>query len=155
MKILFVCLGNICRSPLAEGILKKKLADRKIEAEVGSAGFESFHINEHPDKRAIKVAKKNGIDITESSCRLFTSSYFDLYDRIFVMGSANFRDIKYFARNEEDMKKVKFLMSVVHGKNEDVPDPYYGDEDGFDKTFEMLNTACEKIAEKIEKSETI
>jgi protein-tyrosine phosphatase len=155
MKILFVCLGNICRSPLAEGILKKKLEDKNIEAVIESAGFESFNINEPPDKRAIKVAKKNGIDISQSKSRLFTSDDFENFDRIYIMESANSRDIKYFARNDEDLKKVKYLMSVVHGKNEAVPDPYLGDEKGFEKTFEMLDQACTKIVEKIENNEEI
>ncbi len=152
MKILFVCIGNICRSPLAEGILKDKLEKRNINAEVQSAGFESYHINEHPDKRAIKVAQKNNIDISRYTCRLFTTEDFDKYDKIYVMDASNFRDVSYFARNEEDMKKVQFLMSVVHGKNEPVPDPYFRDERGFDRTFEMINRATEKIAEKLEKT---
>ncbi|MCF8229971.1 MAG: low molecular weight phosphotyrosine protein phosphatase [Bacteroidales bacterium] len=155
MRILFVCLGNICRSPMAEGILKKKLAERNVDAVVESAGFESFHINEPPDKRAVKIAKKNGIDITESRSRLFTSDDFDKFDRIFIMESSNNRDIKYFTRNEDDLKKVKYLMSVVHGKNEAVPDPYFGDEKGFEKTFQTLDKACTTIADKLKNKEEI
>jgi protein-tyrosine phosphatase len=155
MRILFVCLGNVCRSPLAEGILKDKLEKNNISAKVESAGFESYHINEHPDKRAIKVAKKNGIDITDYSCRLFTTEDFDRFDRIYVMEAANFRDVKYFARNDDDLNKVRFLMSVISGKNEPIPDPYFGDEEGFDKTFEMLDKACEKIVEKLKNKEKL
>jgi len=149
MKILFVCLGNICRSPLAEGILKHKLEEKNLEAVVESAGFESFHINEHPDKRAIKIAKRHGIDISDYSCRLFTTEDFDKYDRIYVMEAANFRDAKYFARDDNDLEKIEFLMSVLHGRNEPVPDPYFGDEDGFEKTFQQIDKACEKITEKL------
>lgn len=155
MNILFVCLGNICRSPLAEGILKDKLSKNKINANIESAGFESFHINEHPDKRAIKVAEKHGIDISSYSCRLFTSSDFEKFDRIYVMEAANFRDAKYFARDDKDMGKIKFLMSVIHGKNVAVPDPYFGDEEGFDSTFEMIDKACEIIAKKLKNNEPI
>lgn len=155
MNILFVCLGNVCRSPLAEGILKEKLKKNNLTANVESAGFESYHINEHPDKRAIKVAKKNGIDITDYSCRLFTTDDYDKFDRIFVMEAANYRDVKYFARNEKDLEKVKFLMSVISGKNEPIPDPYFGDEEGFDKTFEMLDKACNKIVQKLKASEEL
>ncbi len=155
MNILFVCLGNICRSPLAEGILKDKLKKRNIDANIESAGFESFHINEHPDKRAIKVAEKHNIDISNYSCRLFTTNDFDRFDRIFVMEAANFRDAKYFARDDNDLEKIKFLMSVIHGKNEAIPDPYFGDVEGFDRTFEMIDKACEIIANKLVKNEPI
>lgn len=149
MKILFVCLGNICRSPLAEGILKDKLAKKDIEALVESAGFESYHINEHPDKRAVKIARKHGIDISDYSCRLFTTEDFEKFDKIYVMESANYRDVKYFARDDKDMEKVQFLMSVLSGKNDPVPDPYFGDEEGFEKTFQQINKACEKIVENL------
>ncbi len=155
MKILFVCLGNICRSPLAEGILKDKLKKNNLEAVVESAGFESYHINEHPDKRAIKIAKRHGIDISDYTCRLFTSEDFDKYNKIYVMESANYRDVRYFARTDDDLDKVQYLMSMVHGKNEGVPDPYFGDEDGFERTFQMIEKACTKIVEKIKNSEKL
>jgi len=155
MNILFVCLGNICRSPLAEGILKDKLKKNNLEALVESAGFESYHINDHPDIRAINIAKKHGIDISSYSCRLFTTDDFDRFDKIYVMEASNYRDVKYFARNQEDIDKVQFLMSVIHGKNEPVPDPYFGDEQGFDKTYDMLNKACDQIIEKLKKSEKL
>lgn len=150
MKILFVCLGNICRSPLAEGILRAKLEEKGIEVEIESAGFESYHINESPDKRAIKICNKYGIDISENKCRLFTSDDFDKFDRIYVMDSANYRDVQYFSRHEEDMQKVFYLLSVIDGKNQAVPDPYYGGEAGFEKVYKLINKACEKISETIE-----
>lgn len=149
MKILFVCLGNICRSPLAEGILRAKISDKDLDIEIESAGFESYHINEPPDKRAIKICSKYGIDITEKKCRLFTSEDFDKFDRIYVMDSANYRDVQYFSRNEEDMEKVKYLLSVIDGKDQSVPDPYYGGDVGFEKVFSLVNEACEKIADFI------
>jgi protein-tyrosine phosphatase len=155
MKILFVCLGNICRSPLAEGILKHRLRENNLEAVVESAGFESYHINEHPDQRAIKTARKYGIDISDYTCRLFTTDDFDKYDVIYVMESANYRDVTYFARNDEDLRKIQFLMSVVDGKNDAVPDPYFGDEGGFDDTFQLIDKACSRIIDKIKNAESL
>lgn len=149
MKILFVCLGNICRSPLAEGILQAKITEKSLDLEIESAGFESYHINEPPDQRAIKICSKYGIDITEKKCRLFVSDDFDKFDRIYVMDSANYRDVQYFSRNEEDMEKVKYLLSIINGKNQSVPDPYYGGDAGFEKVYALINGACDKIAEEI------
>lgn len=153
MKILFVCMGNICRSPLAEGILKHKLKEKKLKAKVESAGLESFYINESPDERAVMIAKKHGIDISGFRCRLFKEKDFDKFDTIYVMEMSNHRDLSFFARNEKDMEKVKFLMSEVYGKNKKVPDPYMGDMDGFEKTFSALEKACDKIIETIEKTQ--
>jgi len=152
MKILFVCLGNICRSPLAEGILQAKIADKGLDLEIESAGFESYHINEPPDERAVKICNKYGIDITEKKSRLFTSEDFDKFDRIYVMDSANYRDVQYFSRNEEDMEKVKYLLSVMGNKNQSVPDPYYGGDAGFEKVFSLVNEACDKITELAEQN---
>lgn len=150
MKILFVCLGNICRSPLAEGMLKLKLKERGIQSEVESAGFESYHINEPPDPRAVKIAEKHGMDITENRCRLFVADDFDNFDVIYVMDASNYRDVQYFSRQDEDMDKVKYLLSVIDGKNISVPDPYYGGESGFENIFNLLKEACDKIAEMLE-----
>ncbi len=150
MKILFVCLGNICRSPLAEGILKSKLKKRGIQSKVESAGFESYHINEPPDPRALKIAEKHGIDITENKCRLFVADDFDNFDVIYVMDTSNYRDVQYFSRNDDDMDKVKYLLSVISGKNKSVPDPYYGGESGFENIFNLLEEACDKIAETLD-----
>ena len=150
MKILFVCLGNICRSPIAEGILISKLKKKGIQAEVESAGFESYHINEPPDPRALKIAEKHGIDITKHKCRLFVADDFDKFDTIYVMDTSNYRDVQYFSRTDEDMDKVKYLLSVFDGKKKSVPDPYYGGESGFDNTFKLIEDSCEKIAEMLD-----
>ncbi|MBC35296.1 MAG: protein-tyrosine-phosphatase [Bacteroidetes bacterium] len=153
MKILFVCLGNICRSPLAEGILLAKAAEKGLDIEVESAGFESYHINEPPDERAVKICDRYGIDIKENKCRLFTVEDFDKFDRIYVMDSGNYRDVQYFSRHEEDMQKVSYLLSVIDGKNQAVPDPYYGGEEGFENVYQLINNACGKIVEKIEQKQ--
>jgi len=150
MNILFVCLGNICRSPLAEGILKSKLEGKKNPFKVESAGFESYHINEPPDPRALKIAKEHGINITENKCRLFIAEDFDNFDVIYVMDASNYRDVQYFSRTEKDMEKVKYLLSEIDGREKSVPDPYYGAESGFENTYNLIDEACMKIAEKLD-----
>jgi len=151
MNILFVCLGNICRSPLAEGILKSKLEGKNIQCNVESAGFESYHINDPPDPRALKIAQEHGINISENRCRLFTSEDFDNFDVIYVMDSSNYRDVQYFSRTEKDMDKVKYLLSVIDGLDKAVPDPYYGTESGFENIYNLLDESCSKIAEMLDK----
>ncbi len=150
MNILFVCLGNICRSPLAEGILKSKLEGKKFPFIIESAGFESYHINESPDQRAIKIAKEHGIDISENKCRLFTTEDFDNFDVIYVMDASNYRDVQYFARTEKDMNKVKYILSEIDGRERSVPDPYYGIDSGFESTYNLINEACKRIAEMLD-----
>ncbi len=152
MKILMVCLGNICRSPLAEGIMRKKMEDNHIAGEVDSCGFEPFHAGDTPDKRSIEVARQHGIDISEHRGKLFSKSYFDSFDRIYVMDSANYRDVASAARNDTDMKKVDFIMNMAFpGSNQPVPDPYYGGQSGFSKTWELLDVATDRIIESIRK----
>jgi protein-tyrosine phosphatase len=152
MKILMVCLGNICRSPLAEGILQKKLIDRNIAGEVDSCGFESFHLGDVPDRRSMQVALQHGIDISGHRGKMFRPSFFDDFDAIYVMDINNYRDIASVARNSHDMDKVDYIMNLVYpGSNMPVPDPYYGGKDGFAKTYELLDIATDKIIESLRK----
>lgn len=152
MKILMVCLGNICRSPLAEGIMRKKLSDNNIEGEADSCGFESFHIGDKPDSRAIKVALQHGIDISGHRGKQFKKSDFDYFDRIYVMDSTNYRDVSGMVRNDNDLNKIDFIMNMAYpGSNMPVPDPYYGGQDGFAKTYELLDIATDKIIESLGK----
>jgi protein-tyrosine phosphatase len=147
MNILMVCLGNICRSPLAEGIMKKKLKDHGVEAFVDSAGTAAYHAGEQPDLRSIAVAIKNGIDISNQRARKFRVEDFDKFDRIYAMDESNFYDLKRIARNQSDVQKLELILNIVHPEeNFSVPDPYYGGNDGFDKVFSMLETACDNIA---------
>lgn len=147
MKVLFLCHANMCRSPLAEGLLKHILKHKNIEAEVDSAGFEAYHINDSPDDRAIQKAKEQGIDISGKKVRLFTKDDFDRFDKIYVMDTLAYRNALYYARNEQDKQKVDYLMNVVYpGKNESVPDPFYRNLSSTDETFEILHEACKKIA---------
>jgi len=147
MNILFVCTGNICRSPLAEGILRQKLTEMGLDNKVDSCGFESFHIGDHPDARAQKIASLKGIDISEHRARLFRREDFERYDRIYVMDSSHYHRVMQLAGNEKERQKVDFLMNVLYpGKNIPVPDPWYDDLKAFDRVFTLMEPACEKIA---------
>jgi len=149
-KILMVCLGNICRSPLAAGVLRKKLKERNVEAVVDSAGFEPYHIGEGPDERTFEIAKKYNVDISSHSMRLFKVEDFDKYDLIYVMDQRNLRDVHFLARNEDDQKKVDYLMNALEpGQNKIVPDPYYGDIADFEHAYELMEKACDKIADSL------
>ncbi len=138
-KILMVCLGNICRSPLAEGILKSKVDSSKVF--VDSAGTSAFHQGALPDSRSIAIANTYGIDITDQRSRPFTVEDFDYFDIIYTMDKSNFNNVINLARNEEDIAKVKMIL----GKGKEVPDPYYGGEHGFKNVFLMLDEVCEQI----------
>ncbi|OGS70233.1 MAG: protein-tyrosine-phosphatase [Flavobacteria bacterium RIFCSPLOWO2_12_FULL_35_11] len=147
-KILMVCLGNICRSPLAEGILKSKLFRANVV--IDSAGTGAYHIDQKPDSRSIAIAKINGVDITDQRARKFLAEDFDAFDLIYVMDNANYRDVIEMARNEDDIVKVKMILNEVFpNENLDVPDPYLGGDFGFKNVYKMLDEACEIIAKKI------
>ncbi len=142
-----VCLGNICRSPLAEGILKSKLPNDYFT--VDSAGTSNYHIGEEPDKRSIAVAKKYNIDITNQKGRQFAVSDFDTFDYIYAMDTSNYENIIELARNSEDISKVKLILNELSNNSFDVPDPYYGENLGFENVFQLLNQACERIANRL------
>lgn len=147
-KILMVCLGNICRSPLAEGILKSKLTEDRFH--VDSAGTSNYHIGSLPDRRSIEVAEQHSIDITAQRGRQFTVSDFNTFDHIYVMDSSNYHDIKSLSRNANDEAKIKrILQEVPDNIMFDVPDPYYGGDQGFENVFQMLDIACSEIAKKL------
>ena len=148
VKILMVCLGNICRSPLAEGLLASKLP--KDQFLVDSAGTGHWHVGKKPDTRSIAVAEKYGIHIANQSCRQFTVSDFDTFDYIYVMDSSNYSDIISLALNETHKSKVSLILNELFpGENVDVPDPYFGLLNGFETVFEMLNETCDSIAKKL------
>ena len=148
-KILMVCLGNICRSPLAEGIMRSKLSEDFI---VDSAGTGGWHAGELPDKRSISTAKNRGLDITNQRARQFKKSDFDTFDYIFVMDNSNYRDVLALAPNDVAKSKVKLILNELFpGENVDVPDPYYGGQDGFENAFDMLEQACEETVRKLKR----
>lgn len=143
-----VCLGNICRSPLAHGILDSKLDAENFE--VDSAGTSNYHINSLPDKRSIAVAKKNGLDITNQRGRQFKIEDFEIFDFIYVMDKSNFENLIKRARNVDDIAKVKLILNESHPyKNLEVPDPYYGGDSGFDDVYNMLDEACNVIEKSL------
>jgi protein-tyrosine phosphatase len=148
MKLLFVCLGNICRSPLAEGIMKHKIAELGLDWEVDSAGTGGWHAGDLPDSRSIQVAKKHGIDLTYQRARKLRSIDYESFDRIYVMDSMNYQDVKRLA-NEDEYHKIELIMNEVEPhRNINVPDPYYGEGDGFENVFQMLDSACDAIIKK-------
>jgi protein-tyrosine phosphatase len=148
VKILMVCLGNICRSPLAEGILASKLPREKFL--VDSAGTGSWHIGRAPDNRSIVTAQKNGLNISDQKGKHFQKSDFDSFDYIFVMDYSNYKDVISLAENETQKEKVQLILDAIFpNENVDVPDPYYGMANGFDMVYEMLDEACEIIAQRL------
>jgi len=149
MRILMVCLGNICRSPMAEGVLRKKLIDNRIDwVQVDSCGFVGS--GEPPHPMAVQTAKKHGIFIENQRQRRFFARDFELFDKIYVMDSGNYQDVKDVARNEDDMQKVDYLLNEVFpGSNKRVPDPYGGTECDYKHAFSLIEQACEAIVEKL------
>ena len=148
VKILMVCLGNICRSPLAQGLLASKLPKGKFF--VDSAGTGNWHVGKQPDQRSISTAQKNGLDISNQRGRQFTSNDFDAFDYIFVMDNSNYDDVISLSENETQKNKVHLILNELFpNENVDVPDPYSGLQNGFDMVYEMLNEACDILAQKL------
>lgn len=148
--ILMICLGNICRSPLAEGLMRSKLNFTKFN--VDSAGTSGGHKGQAPDKRSIAVANKNGIDISQQKSRKLVKRDFKVYDYLYVMDGSNYLEVIAIASNKEEIKKVIRIMDEVFpNENLDVPDPYYGGSQGFENVYRMLDQATDLIANKINK----
>lgn len=146
---MMVCLGNICRSPLAEGIMRDKIRQHELDWEVASSGTGSWHIGEAPDPRSQKIAKMHGIDISNQRAQKFSSdsyrNHFAEFDLIYTMDSSNYQDVIALAINEEEKQKVDLIMNIAYpGMNQNIPDPYY-DDTLYEKVFSMLEIACEKI----------
>ncbi|AYO57269.1 protein-tyrosine-phosphatase [Chryseobacterium sp. 6424] len=148
MKILVVCLGNICRSPLAEGILKSKLPEGFV---IDSAGTISLHEGENPDKRATSIAKKHGIDISKQRSRPITTEDFEYFDRIYCMDLSVLEDVISLAKNDEQRAKVSLFLEEagIEGNNYEVFDPYWSEMDGFEKVYQLLDDASEAIKIKL------
>lgn len=150
MKILMVCLGNICRSPIADGLLRRKVIENNLDVEVDSAGTIALHAGSEPDKRMITTANKRGTDISTLRARQFTISDFDTFDLIFAMDNSNKSNILKLARNSDDEQKVHLLLSAITNREEaNVPDPYYGDMSDFEHVYDLVDDATEVLIEKI------
>lgn len=150
MKILMVCLGNICRSPMAEGVMRHKMEQHGLKGFVDSAGTASYHVGENPDPRAVAKARHYGISIGSLVGRQFTVSDFDDFDRIYVMDTSNLQNINRLARTNADKQKVSLLMNELYpGQNMSVPDPYYGGDEGFENVYRLLDKVCEHICTQL------
>lgn len=152
--VLMVCLGNICRSPLAEGILKHKAKEHNFDLHIDSAATSNYNLGQNPDKRASAQAIKHGIDISNLIARQFTIADFDSFDLIYAMDNHNYNDIIKLARNQEDKKKVRMILNEVSpGMNISVTDPYFGGEQDFNKVFSLLDKACTIIISNLKKEQ--
>lgn len=149
MKILMVCLGNICRSPMAEGILQDKAFKADLTWSIESAGTNSYHIGEPPHLLSQKVARMNGIDISKQRARRFKTEDFDVYDKIYALAGDVIEEMKRIAGKKFQQSKVDLLMNELYpGKNLDVPDPWYGSEPGYHEAFKLIEKVCDNILEK-------
>ena len=144
-----VCLGNICRSPLAEGILSLK--GKHLNLEVDSAGTAAYHIGKQPDIRSIEIANKYTIDLNQQRARQFSRADFDKFDIIYAMDTNNYAHLISLASNERERNKIRMILNEINPKAyQSVPDPYYGGENGFQDIYNMLDKACDKIIQNIE-----
>lgn len=148
IKVLMVCLGNICRSPLAHGILESKLTNDSFY--VDSAGTANYHVGNSPDHRSVAVAKSKGIDISNQRGRQFKVSDFDTFDYIFTMDDSNYQNVIALARNNSDIAKVKCILEVDNSIHLSyVPDPYYGNNSDFENVFQILEKACNTLSDEL------
>ncbi len=148
MKILMVCLGNICRSPLAEGILQHEADARGLGWQVDSAGTGGWHVGEMPDSRSVEVARRNGVDISKQRGRQLKAKDLDDFDLILAMDAQNYQDISRLATTAEQREKIKLMTSFAYPhKNKAVPDPYYGKMKNFEEVYNLLQISCEKLIE--------
>ncbi len=148
MRILMVCLGNICRSPIAEGVMRHKVKQHGLDWDVASAGTESYHIGEEPHRFSQKICMAHGIDISMQRAKKFVATDFAEYDKIYAMAGDVYAEIKRIGGLGADMNKVEYFLNELHpGKNESVPDPYYGDESGYKVVYEMIEKTCTAIVE--------
>jgi len=148
MKILMVCLGNICRSPLAQGILEARAGEAGLNWEIDSAGTLHYHVDEPPHILSQKTAMKNGINISGQRCRQFVAADIENFDSIYVMDNNNYRDVQKICGDKWKEGKVERLLDVLYpGEKREVPDPFYGTENDFDDVFQLIDGACRKIVD--------
>jgi protein-tyrosine phosphatase len=151
MRILFVCMGNICRSPSAEGVFRRVLAERapQIEIEIDSAGTHDYHVGSPPDRRAIEAARRRGIDLSSLRARQISEADFERFDLILVMDDENLSELRKFA-SPSYHDRIRLLMEFApDALSRDVPDPYYGGASGFEEVLDLLEEASEGLIEEI------
>lgn len=152
MKLLMVCLGNICRSPIAEGLMKVKLKNAGLEYMVDSAGMLSSHAGEAPDHRAIEAGNNHGVDISTKVARKFSKNDFEKFDFIFAMDESVYEEVISLAKTEDQKNKVNvFLDFADWNETSNVPDPYYGTQSDFEDVYQLIDVASDKIVEKFMK----
>lgn len=145
-----VCLGNICRSPMADGLMRRKVREHKLSVEVDSAGTSGFHAGEAPDHRMIRVSEQRGTPLAFLRARPFTTRDFQAFDHIFVMDQNNYSDVIKLAQNEDEVRKVKLILDELPAsESNEVPDPYYGTWEDFEYVYDLLDEATDKIITKI------
>lgn len=152
-RILFVCLGNICRSPVAEGIMLHLALRYGLDVEIDSAGTSGYHRGEGPDYRTVKNALKNGFDLSTLKARQFEPADFDRFDQIYVMDKSNLQHVKSLCSNKIHFEKISLLPHPeLDGQFIEIPDPYYGEEAAFENVFNLIYKTCEKLCQEIKKA---
>jgi protein-tyrosine phosphatase len=150
MKILMVCLGNICRSPMAEGILRHRAAEAAMSVSTDSAGTSDNHVGQAPDPRAMRTMQGHGMDISDLRARAFSADDFHRFDLILAMDADNLNDVLQLAPSEELAAKARLIMELVPGhQHRSVPDPYYGGTEGFEQVHDMLDKACAVLIDQL------
>ncbi|MCF8309508.1 MAG: low molecular weight phosphotyrosine protein phosphatase [Bacteroidales bacterium] len=154
IKVLFLCPANTCRSPMAAGILKKKAKENNINIYVDSAGFETFHIGDPPDKHALEISQKFGADISDHRARLFSTKDFDTFDKIYIMDQKTYHEINYFITSANQQKKLTFMMDLVEsGPGNSIPDPFLAEAEACEYVYNILEQACETLINQLKKEE--
>jgi len=152
VRVLFVCMGNICRSPLAEGLFRKVVQDRGLadRIEVDSAGTGSWHVGEPPDRRMQETALRHGVDLSDQAARQFEAEDLDAFDHIFVMDRDNLNDVLYLDRDERSGGKVRLFREFDPEPDDfQVPDPYYGGDGGFENVYSIVERTANVLLDRL------
>lgn len=154
IRVVFVCLGNICRSPLAEGAFRAHVEEAGLTArfEIDSAGTGHWHVGERPDPRSVQIADKMGVDITRQRGRQFVAADFDRFDYVRAMDRSNLRNLEKLARTPEHRAKLALMLDELDGGPSEVPDPYYGGRDGFRHVWDMVDGATAALLDRIRRA---
>ena len=151
MKILMVCLGNICRSPMAEGIMTELVRQNALDWQIDSAGTGSWHIGESPDRRAIATCTRKGIDIAQQRARQVCSADLDAFDLVFAMDRTNYADLRRLARTDAQKRKIHLISAFGDSGSGDIPDPYF--DGSFDAVYQLLESVCADVLDTVRKDQ--